>query len=126
MGPTVTLYETSDGCVFGGFTSVSWKSSGHFTSCPDAFLFSLVFLGKDSPGKCAHKHSEYAIYSHSDRHPCFGEGHDICAYALTTTTGNGSSMHTNPQSYAAPISNWLAGPTGTWWYTDITVVSWPR
>jgi hypothetical protein len=40
-GPTVTLIKTNDGHTFGGFTTISWDSSGYYKNDTQSFLFSV-------------------------------------------------------------------------------------
>lgn len=55
QGPTVTLVKSESGRVFGGFTSVSWRSPSKLTVVKDfrAFLFSVT-LGQKYPIKHFH------------------------------------------------------------------------
>ena len=75
-GASVTLITTTDGKTCGGYTSVSWKSSGgEYKKDSTAFLFSL-----DSPNKykSARKgHGE--VYHHSNSGPNFEDLHLNCS-----------------------------------------------
>ena len=42
LGPTVVIFKCTNGEVFGGYTSISWDSSGQYKHDPNAFLFSLT------------------------------------------------------------------------------------
>jgi hypothetical protein len=66
--------------IFGGYTTVAWKSStnGKFTSDPNAFIFSLT--NKDNKPlkmKVDPNQHEWAFCCHSEYGPIFGGGHDI-------------------------------------------------
>jgi hypothetical protein len=40
-GPTLTLIKTNAGHTFGGFTTISWDSSGNLKNDTQSFLFSV-------------------------------------------------------------------------------------
>ena len=40
-GPTITIVKDVRGYVFGGYTSINWKSEGGYASDSKAFLFSV-------------------------------------------------------------------------------------
>jgi hypothetical protein len=40
-GPTLTLIQTTAGHIFGGFTNLSWDSSGSYKNETDSFIFSV-------------------------------------------------------------------------------------
>lgn len=42
MGPTLTLVQSKNGFVFGGYASVSWDSVGGYTRAPGSFMFSVI------------------------------------------------------------------------------------
>jgi len=70
-GPTVTIVETTQGVVFGGYTDVSWASgSGSWAQDADAFVFRL----RPAPiKKFTVRYSTAAIYRHSSYGPYFGD-----------------------------------------------------
>ena len=45
-GPTITIFCTQDGYIFGGYTSKSFKSNGGWIKDPDSFLFNFNNLRK--------------------------------------------------------------------------------
>jgi len=69
-GPTVTLIETTEGNVFGGFTSQDWASNNRWLSDNDAFVYAL----RPSPMRKYPVSSSggYAIYRHGSYGPYFG------------------------------------------------------
>jgi len=85
-GPTVVIVLTTTGNIFGGYTAISWASSGGYYKDVSSFLFRLrpgmrhydVKAGKET----------YAIYRHSSYGPTFGGGHDlqIASNALSSTS----------------------------------------
>jgi hypothetical protein len=50
-GCTLTIIETTDGKVFGGYSNTPWSSSGGHTAANKAFLFALSGSGISSPCK---------------------------------------------------------------------------
>ena len=71
-GPTLTIFKSTKGYIFGGFTLVNWDSSGNYKPDPDAFVFSLnqkkIFRIKDDKN---------AIQCNSGNGPTFGSNHAI-------------------------------------------------
>ena len=50
-GPTVTIIETDDNYIFGGFTNGSWDSEGHWANHGKDFVFSINRKKKYSKGE---------------------------------------------------------------------------
>jgi len=78
QGATLTVIESKDGMVFGGFTSASWSTRGCWVTDKAAWLFNLrscerIDIKKDR--------SVHAIYCGSGCGPCFGLGFDLGVYA---------------------------------------------
>ena len=86
-GPTIVLILTSNGSIFGGFTSSnfvnfsflirleSWRSHGGFFKDEDCFLFSLLtpkYQKKIKLNLRDKQSSEYAVFYSLDKGPCFG------------------------------------------------------
>ncbi|CAC5394346.1 unnamed protein product [Mytilus coruscus] len=77
-GPTVTILYNINNSVFGGYTSVSWRSAGAYHTDAYAFLFRLNQNGKWNPVKMAFSCSyNYAIYDEASYSPTFGGGDDL-------------------------------------------------
>ncbi|KAF2069068.1 hypothetical protein CYY_009615 [Polysphondylium violaceum] len=109
-GPTITLIETTDGCVFGGYNSQSWNSDGYWYGDDKCFIFTLVNKHGIKPTKYSPEIENICyIGSVKDYGPIFGYGYDIgvgtvngsrqafpCTYA--DTTGKGKSTLT-PRKY---------------------------
>lgn len=66
VGPTVLLLKTSKGKVCGGYTFVSWTSSGTFASDERAFLFSV-----SNEQRYVCRDMNRAVF-HSEAGPSFG------------------------------------------------------
>ena len=54
QGPTVSIIESKDGQIFGGYASKSWDRNQKFISDPNSFLFNVnikrKFPGTNNPG----------------------------------------------------------------------------
>ena len=80
QGCTLTIIETKDGYVLGGYSNTPWTSSnGNFRAANKAFLF--ILSGSDVSSPCKMKlenaNDNNAVY-HSYRHgPTFGGGMDL-------------------------------------------------
>jgi len=72
-GPTLTVILSRKNCVFGGYTSESWKGIKCFKYDPDAFIFSLVDKAKYSK----QSDKESSIYCDPECGPVFGKGFDL-------------------------------------------------
>ncbi len=80
-GPTLTVLRSGNGCVFGGFASVSWASPAKNTwvKAPGSWLFSLVGERGWRPLRmdlvdANHPKQIFHLSSHG---PVFGNGHDL-------------------------------------------------
>ena len=66
--------QTPGGCIFGGYTDVSWSSRfkrGKFASSPKSFLFTLVNPSNTPPSKFEINQPAYAINNHPRLVPMF-------------------------------------------------------
>ena len=72
-GPTITFIKTTAGKKIGGFTMLSWESTGGYRKDNDAFIFSLDTYQKFVQWRCF----DNAIYDNSGYGPTFGNGHDL-------------------------------------------------
>ena len=64
-GCTLTIIETTNGKVIGGYSNTPWSSSGNWTAANKAFLFELSGSGISSPCKMklTGLNDEFAIYN---------------------------------------------------------------
>jgi len=76
-GCTLTVIETTDGFVLGGYSNTPWASSGGCHAANKAFLFVLSGSDVASPCKMKLMNSAYAVYDYSSYGPIFGGGHDL-------------------------------------------------
>jgi hypothetical protein len=112
-GPTLTVVQTPQGWVFGGYASVSWASAGDWVSAPGCFLFTLRNSRKLSPQTFALTKPQYALCSDANYGPILGGGpfaQDL--YLAPHANTNSSSYSVLGHSYALPAgcpSDLLAG-----------------
>ncbi|KAF2075726.1 hypothetical protein CYY_002969 [Polysphondylium violaceum] len=108
QGPTITLIETTDGCVFGGYNSQSWNSGGKWYGDDRCFIFTLVNKHGIKPTKYIPNKDGCYVYSSSNCGPTFGVGFDIHISSQPTqlfpssyqdTTGYGKSTLTPSQNF---------------------------
>ncbi|KAL3797591.1 hypothetical protein ACHAW5_003310 [Stephanodiscus triporus] len=78
-GCTLTIIETTDGKVIGGYSNASWASTFGYSAANKAFLFALSGSGILCPWKMKLKkaNSLHAIRNHSSFGPTFGGGCDM-------------------------------------------------
>lgn len=76
-GPTLSIIESEQGKVFGGFTTVAWMSYDcrYFPDAP-AFLFSL----SNRSIHRQHRYKNYAVSHDKSQLMVFGRGNDLCIY----------------------------------------------
>ncbi|KAL3882748.1 hypothetical protein ACJMK2_029059 [Sinanodonta woodiana] len=80
QGPTVTVLFNTSKSVFGGYTSISWRSCGNYASDDKAFLFQLHYNGNRQCQKLLVTKATHAICDTVNRGPTFGGGHDLCTF----------------------------------------------
>ena len=85
---TLTIIQTANNYVFGGYTNAAWDSSNTYKSDANAFIFSLI---NHEHRPMVFKGSSTAIYAHSSYGPTFGAGYDFYI---------SSSSHLNRNSYS--------------------------
>jgi len=96
-GATFTILKTKKGNIFGGYTAQSWKSETQYLRDRSAFLFTLVNPHGIKPTKYALEEPDYAIRTHEDHGPTFGDGYDII---VDSDADVNHTSHTNfPHSY---------------------------
>ncbi|CAF1288674.1 unnamed protein product [Rotaria sp. Silwood1] len=98
-GPTITIIQSNKNYIFGGYTSIPWKSDGSYKSDSTAFLFTLTNPHNIPPTKYLidSAHVGNAVYHNSDYGPTFGSGHDI--YVANGSNGNNQSHTKFPSGY---------------------------
>ncbi|XP_060580071.1 interferon-induced protein 44-like, partial [Ruditapes philippinarum] len=88
QGPTVTVIYNTQGTVYGGYTELSWTSSGKYYKDDHAFLFRLYQNGKNNPMKFPVKKPDNAIYCVNTNGPIFGAGYDVNTFNSTLPIQN--------------------------------------
>ena len=75
-GPTICLYKSEKGYIFGGYSPISWKSSssGEWPKINDSFIFTLTNI-YDKPTKFPHIEGQDSVAHYSNQAPSFD---DIC------------------------------------------------
>ena len=107
---TLTIIQSREGYLFGGYTSVAWDSQNQHICDPQAFIFTLVNPWSISPTRYSIQpdRQSNAIRGNSSCGPIFGYS-DICVNsvkqcsfgfpnAYTDTTTRGNQTFTNCQS----------------------------
>jgi hypothetical protein len=106
-GRTLTVVQTPQGCVFGGYASVSWNSTANdWVFAPCSFLFTLRNSCNLPPQTFALTEPQHAMFCRANLGPTFGGGQDLC---VDSQDGSYSDLGT---SYALPAdcnSDLLAG-----------------
>ena len=92
-GPTVTILYNTNKSVYGGYTSVNWKSCGNYLQDAKAFLFRLYQNGVWKPVQMTVQNATQAIYDDASYGPTFG-GHDLHTFSNTVNT-NGTYFPLN-------------------------------
>jgi hypothetical protein len=76
LGPSVTIFRSTDGYIFGGYTSISWASNGA-VSDPNAFLFTLLNPFAFSPQKTTLLSPKGNVLDDPNSLPVFGKNRDF-------------------------------------------------
>ena len=85
-GPTLVLIQCSDGFGYGGYSSVSWDSTGEYQQDSAAFLFRLPNFASCCTKQPTEtfaptaKRTRCDIYGHPSFGPTFGGGHDLITF----------------------------------------------
>ena len=122
---TLTIIQTNNNYVFGGYTDVEWEMSGAYKSDSNAYLFSLRRNGSESGENFKIKNSQYATYSPVIYGPTFGAGHDM--YICNRSDIKAGSYTNLGYSYTCPAGlsdcrSYLAsGSYNTWLTSEIEV-----
>jgi hypothetical protein len=95
---TLTIIQSKDGFLFGGFTSVSWQGRSVYKEDPTAFIFTLSNPHSLPPTKYTQLEQQKAnaIWCHSS-YIVFGGGFDI---GVSDNSNQNNSSYTNfPNTY---------------------------
>ncbi|XP_078345652.1 uncharacterized protein LOC144631135 [Oculina patagonica] len=124
-GPTVTIIKYGD-YIFGGYTDVSWHSSGGYTPASNAFIFSLYNAQGYNPVKLTqYQNQQHAMYKGSNYGPMFGSGQDIRIYDNALSNQNSytrcGGTYSVPSGYSAGGCTFFTGVALHFTPTDIEV-----
>ena len=73
QGPTICLYKSEKGYIFGGYAPISWESSDNkWLKLNDSFIFTLTNI-YDRPAKFPHIESKDSLWHDIDRGPSFDD-----------------------------------------------------
>ena len=71
-GPTISLFKSKNGYIFGGFASISWTSDLGTKSAQDSFLFTLTNIFGIGPLKFPSIKNDKELYNNNEFGQCFG------------------------------------------------------
>ncbi|KAK3580670.1 hypothetical protein CHS0354_017948 [Potamilus streckersoni] len=94
QGPTVTVLYNTNKTVFGGYTSIAWRSCENYVNDDKAFLFQLTYNGNRQYRKLPVANVTYAIHDGGSYGPLFGNGHDL--FTFSNSIQKNSSGNTFP------------------------------
>ncbi len=114
-GPTITFFKVKEtGRRCGGFTSISWDTSGDYKKDTTAFLFSL-----ENKLHFPVKNTDKAICCASNYGPRFGGNYDLSAYNEPFNSGNNCCSKSESQTYLIKKDengkNGLTGVNGSYY-----------
>lgn len=95
---TLIIIKTSNGNIFGGYTTQDWSGTG-YKGDMYAFLFSYKNMN-NKPIKMKCSDPAFAISCHKQTGPCFGAGHDL--FIASDSNKNHSSYSNLCHSYKHP------------------------
>ena len=98
----MTIVRDSVGNLFGGYTSVPWRSCNSYSNDPNAFLFSLVNPSNTGPVRVPRTGNGNDVYDNQGYGPTFGSNHDLFIAANSNAGANsrvniGNSYQGQPQ-----------------------------
>ncbi|KAF2074504.1 hypothetical protein CYY_004172 [Polysphondylium violaceum] len=84
-GPTITIVETTEGDIFGGYNSQSWNSDGNYYGDNNCFIFTLVNKHKIKPTKYRYhlRHKIDSVLGDRSHGPCFSRDFTISNHCDT-------------------------------------------
>ena len=99
-GEALFIAEDINGYIFGGYTSVGWKSLEGWINDQNAFLFTLKNPHNIPPTKYSFKsnYGSYSVYDSSSYLPTFGGGHDM--HTSDNCNENTANYFSFPNSYS--------------------------
>ena len=119
-GPTLTVIQSTDGAIFGGFTSYSWCGDGSYHEDKTAFIYSIT-----KGYKCDKQNNTISIQCNSDYGPLFGDGHDIAIQNNCDATNEnfGTGVRSGGSTYQLPSGESFIAGTKNFTVKEIEVYS---
>ncbi|CAF3335863.1 unnamed protein product [Rotaria socialis] len=98
-GPTITIIQSNNNYLFGGYTAIPWASESAFKTDTTAFLFTLTNPNNLPPTKYLINLAKqvYAVYHYGVHGPTFGYPHDI--NIANGSNANNTSCTNFPSTY---------------------------
>ena len=93
---TLTIIKTTQGYVFGGYTTISWDQSGAYKNDSNAFIFSFT-NNTNKPVKMLYKNDSKSTFCNGAYGPTFGGGADF--HIADNCNSNSSSCSDLGRSY---------------------------
>jgi len=124
-GPTLTVIQSTDGVIFGGYTALSWDlppNNGSYNHQDNAaFIYSITKGYKVSK----QNNTGYSILCHSGYGPAFGDGSDIRIYDNCNTTNEncGTGVRSGYSTYQLPSGESFIAGTKQFTVKEIEVYS---
>jgi len=72
QGPTICLYESEKGYIFGGYAPISWTSNDGWKELNESFIFTLTNI-YNKPAKFPHVQVKYSLFHSSNDGPSFND-----------------------------------------------------
>jgi hypothetical protein len=95
-GETLSIIQTENGCIFGGYNPVSWTSQGSYQFDNRTYIFSLKNTTSHNPVRFLnngpHHSNSYSTFNDSSYGPTFGGGHD---FYISDKANQNNSSYTN-------------------------------
>merc|ERR1712083_168381 len=102
-GETLTIIESTNGNIFGGYTALPWSSSGQWAVDNKAFLFLLKSTSSSKPRVFKVNNATNSVYHNGSYGPTFGANHDL---HISNACNTNQTSYTNlGGSYIAAHSN---------------------
>jgi len=111
-GPTMTIIQSDNNYLFGGYTSIPWTSDNSYKNDTTAFLFTLTNPHNIPPTKYLINPGigTYAVFHHPSYGHTFGYGHDI--HLANASNSHNASFSGFPSSYTDTTGQGNATFTG--------------
>jgi len=125
QGSTIVLVRLASGHIFGGYTTIPWKTSGGLCPDPDSFLFSLTDGKGRKPYKCPPVIREKgAVIHHAEFGPVWCGGADL-SLRLDRQKLAESFSHLKryklPDTYKDQAETFLAGKYSGWEFSEVEI-----